>query len=120
MISQVELQYAHKKGVNYLAEVIENSSNYLNAQSLFENQSELVNAILIENKVNSIQVQLDLQSAPQLFVIALDEADQKTGISFNYTVSKAPYSIMLSEKKYLLLPFDLSIEVGKIVSVKIG
>ena len=117
MTQFTKVEYNNRQIVGYNLDIKENDSNYLNAFDLFQNKLEESDGVLIKNDVKSIQVQLDLQNAPQLFIIAFDESNFKTGVSVNYLVSESPYSIMLSEKKYVILPYSKDIEPQGIVKI---
>lgn len=117
MTQFTKVEYNNRQIVGYNLDIKENDSNYLNAFDLFQNKIEESDGILIKNDVKSIQVQLDLQNAPQLFIIAFDESNFKTGVSVNYLVSQSTYSIMLSEKKYVILPYSKDIEPQNIVKI---
>ena len=88
-------------------------NNYFN---LKQNQNLLDEGILIANESSSLQLQLDLQYARQAFVIGFKKDQLKVGVSVNYIESKAPFSLMLAEKYYLIVPFDKSFKPEQISS----
>ena len=117
MTQFIELLYKNKDGKTYKTQVIHNKSNYINAKKLFDEADSTIEAFLINNNSRSLQLQFDLQNAPQLFVISIDENNNKKGISVNYLVSESPYSIMLSEKKYLVVPYLNDLDPQGIVKI---
>ena len=99
------------------ASVLAMDSNYFN---LKHQESLLENSILLVNESSSLQIQLDLQLAPSVFIIGFDDDFNKVGISVNFNSSTAPFSLMLAEKCYLIVPFDKSFKPEQIISFSFG
>lgn len=94
------------------------NSGYCRLTSHIEEDVNSFTPLLIKNQSPCGILQLDFYLAPAVFVIGFDSDINKIGVSVNSEVALNPFSLLLSEPLYLVIPFTENYTPSQIKSLK--